>query len=285
MNCETTRSELLQLDWDEGKCRRMGSILAHLRDCESCQSAMQDFDRVRSLLAPGSDTAEPAGGFRAYEDRILHKTVGFRRRQHWAPILLAASVALAVGGWGMYLRSNLQGQEVRPAAGRKLLTLGLTPEEISDRVELFDQLGEVFDRQTGWVLISDEVSDLGIGRVAENAAKTLLLLRLSVCQDDSLLSTADLLIVPGQEAQVTVPSEHGPLLRYQISTSAEDPGRLQLRVEVEERNGRQEHLGALLSDLRMRPGQVTSAGQMVTRFGRYEVNVGAYQADLPVQQS
>jgi len=70
------------------------------------------------------------------------------------------------------------------------------------------------------MLVSDEASDCGFGatRRGRGAAKVLLL-RLRVTRGSAVLSNADLLVIPGQSANLTVPLKGGHSLHYRIGTS------------------------------------------------------------------
>ncbi|NLE60141.1 MAG: hypothetical protein GX616_17465 [Planctomycetes bacterium] len=281
MNCNSVRDELLQYDWDEVDRQRLTEILNHLAHCDECRSAMADFDRLRLVSRPIESDTEPTGGWTAFEHRLIDRMTRPRRRLGWVPPALAASLALAVVGWGLYLGSGGTRDQRAPSVNGGEVVRALTPQEIADRIEVFDQVSEVFDRRAGWVLISDQRSDMGVGQTPMRQDESLLLVRLSLLKDRSLFSNADLVIVPGQMARVSVPSHDGSVVRYQVTTSETDPRFLRLRVEVGSSNGQREGGAALATDLRLPSGKIVPAGQLVTSSGSYDVHVGICQSKTP----
>lgn len=280
MNCNSVRDELLQYDWDEVDRQRLTESLNHLGHCDECRSAMADFDRLRLVSRPVESDTEPTGGWTAFENRLIDRMARPRRRLGWVPPALAASLAMAVVGWGLYLGSSGTDDRQAPSVNGGAVVRALTPQEIADRIEVFDEVSQVFDRRAGWVLISDQRSDMGVGQTPTSSNATLLLVRLSVLREQSPFSNADLVIVPGQMARVTVPSVGGSSVRYQVTTSETEPNLLRLRVEVGSGNGQREG-SALVTDLRLPSGKIVPAGQLVTSSGRYDVHVGIYQAKTP----
>ncbi len=282
MNCNSVRDELLQYDWDDVDRQRLTETLNHLADCDECRSAMADFDRLRLTSRPAEGDAEPAGGWAAFENRLIDRMTRPCRRFGWVPPAMAAALAMAVVGWGLYLGGSRGGDSApdrsAPSANGTAVVKALTPQEIADRVEVFDQVSEVFDHRAGWVLISDRRSDMGIGQAPTGKGTSLLLVRLSLLKDQSSFSSADLVIVPGHMARVSVPSQDGALVRYQLMTSETDPKYLGLRVEVGSTNGQRDNGAVLATNLRLPSGKIVSAGQLVTSSGRYDVHVGIYEA-------
>jgi len=100
----------------------------------------------------------------------------------------------------------------------------------------------------------------------------VLLLRLTVTHGGQLASDADLLVIPGQTANLTVPMQGGQSLKYRIGTSADEPTRLTVWLEVSTPHGG-EALGALSTNLDMDPGQKVTAGQLATTAGEYELKI------------
>ena len=286
MECETVQRELLHLDWDDAQRQRMIELLGHLEGCESCRSALEDFDRLRGELAADDTEVEPSGGWSAFEDRLTRPMTSRRWRWRWTPPALAASLLLAVAGWSLYLGGR--GDHGPGIAGRapagdppqRLRSLGFTPREVADRVEVFDEVSRDFDRRAQWVVIGDKTTDLGLGEQDQPVGQGLLLLRLTLSGDDDVASRVDLVIVPGQRAELTVPTDEGPHVRYRVNTSDGEPIRLQLWVDLIRPDGERSTMAALATDLTLEPGQVTSAGRMVTSSGRYELNVGIYRTNV-----
>ncbi len=94
-----------------------------------------------------------------------------------------------------------------------------------------------------------------------------------------MVSRSDLVIVPGEGADLMVPIESGQKLRYHIGTTPEPPTRLSLWAELQSSAGAGRTLAALATDLPVQPGQVLGAGEMVTTSGSYALKIAFAQAD------
>jgi hypothetical protein len=286
MACETTRELLLGLDWNAADRGRVLQALRHLEQCEACRAAVEDFDRLRAAMKPAAPAAEPMGGWGAFERRIANSLVTHRSRAWWMPGALAASLLLAVVGWTLYLQhaapTGASGdRSVTASSDRRPGPIRFSEREIAERVQVFRGVSEVFDGQTSWVLVGDQEPELGLAPAALAPQRRVLLLRLTVSRDGDVLSQADLVIVPGQTAQLRVPFEHGQELHYRVGTSSEQPTRLSLWVDVRSGEGVGKTLAALATELRVEPGEVFAAGQFVTASGGYEVTAAFSEADLP----
>jgi hypothetical protein len=166
--------------------------------------------------------------------------------------------------------------------------MALSPQDVETGVKVFAQVSQVFDHRTDWVLLSDRDSEVGLvsdrDSKAEPIEKTgpakgeLLLLRLTVLKGRAAISKADLVIVPGQDAEFKVSSSAGPEIRYRIATDKQDSRKIQLWVELDRPDASRRGGASLASELHVEPGQVRSAGEVVTTSGRYVVNVGFERA-------
>lgn len=282
MNCEDVRRALLEQDWDESDRQRFRDALQHADDCESCQTALADFDRLRTAVRPTEFESEPQGGWEAFDDRLTSRVLGGRRRWPVMPIALAASVVLGVAGWGLHFRDRSEpGRAIGIENGNGMIVRALTPAEIEERMQVFGQVSDVFDQRAGWVLIGDQASDLGLRETPAPSISELLLLRLNVFRERALVSTADLVIVPGQVAELTVPSSSGPQVRYRVATGESRLNHVQFHVELAKPEQPQAAMASLTSDLSLVPGEVVSAGEMLTASGRYRVKIGTYLTDVP----
>lgn len=280
MKCDQIRQELLRYDWDQTERQQMAECLAHLNICEECKQAFIDYDYIRSEMRGSESEKEPVGGWSALEERLTSHITTSPSRQIFIPGMLAASIVIAVIGWGLFLNTK---QEVGPSFVDKYVFKGLTSQEIKDQVEVFDQVSETFEGRTGWVVLANNNSDLGLTAKPVEPVKQLLLLRLNVLCDGVVKSKADFMIVPGQTARLNMPVNHGTQINYQIATS-QDTKRLQLWVEVVREGGDRETLAALATDIQPETGQVIDVGEMVTAAGRYGVRLACYQANIPRQR-
>jgi hypothetical protein len=318
MNPERAKQLILDYGWDATERRRVAAALRLAEHDADCAAAVQDYDQIRAALrddetvaraalggpgderdrklgAPKAEAVEaveaieaegdqgqaepldePADGWVAYEARLLGAV---RRRPRWSwrqAGAIAATLILGVLlGWKVLPRPAAPGLPpiVSPTAG-----LAFSPAEIKSRVSTFWQIADVFEHRTSWVVVTKGASDLGLAADPKAAAGDLMLLRLALLRGDAVLSQADVVIVPGQAAELTLPLGDGENVRYLLATSEEDPARLSLYAEL--RGGRHpdQALGAVGSDLRIRPGEVCAAGQVLTTQGEYAVAVASARA-------
>ena len=271
MRCDDVRCELLNRDWDADERRHVAELLEHLQSCPECESALADFDKLRGAVHVESHVVEPPGGWSAFEERVTARAMRGNRLPWRIPLgvlSLAACLALAF----------IAGQTVtHRGTGPTVIAVqaapSMTSQQINERVDLFRQVSDVFDRRTSWVLLSKDASDVGLGRPPEAATDRLLLVRLTVSREGAKPCTADLMIVPGQSADVNVPTPEGSSLGYHLATSKSEPNRLQLSVQFEPAGAKGRALALLATDLCVPPGQVTPAGEIVTTSGRYGISV------------
>lgn len=280
--CQVVREALLGCDWTASQRDRMLSLLAHASECSGCRAALQEFDRIRELLPPAASTPEPAGGWdRFQKDLERGPTVRVRTRS-WQALALAASLALAVVGWGLYgFGMRPSGQPGRGAGGGDFASLEITPQEAQQQAQVFEEVTKAFDQRTTWMLPSDRQTDLGLASNPVDAPHKLLLLRLTVLRADTIISSADLVVVPGQTAQLDVPLEQAQQLHYVVGTSRGDQASLSIWAEVRKPNGGHETLAALATNLPAQPGKVLDAGQLVTSTGQYQFKIVYSQVALP----
>jgi hypothetical protein len=219
-------------------------------------------------------------------------------RRGW-PAALALSLLIAVTGWAMYLRTASRfGDVARSApspAGATTDPLAPPPEgraagarqavqwtaaDMEQEVGVFATVSETFAGRTSWVAMGDRAAELGL-MPAPSQHRKVILLRLMVSEGDQPRSRTDLVIVPGQHASLDVPFEHGLVLRYDIATTADRDRRLSLWAEVRAPNGDGETLAALATQLRPLPGQLLSAGCLVTSSRGYNLGIVFQEQDLP----
>jgi len=197
---------------------------------------------------------------------------------------MAAALLLAVGlGWslrplGWPGSASSKPPVTTPGSAGATAALAFAPQEIRQNVSAFRQVADVFDQRASWVLVADRTSDVGLGRDPAEPEDRLLLLRLTMCKGEQVVSRSDLVIVPGEGADLTVPLENGRKLRYQIGTTLDQPTRLSLWAELQGEQGAGRTLAALATDLPVQPGQVLGAGEMVTTTGHYALQVAFAQA-------
>jgi hypothetical protein len=279
MNVEQVKQTLLEYGWDAAERRHIAAILREIDSDEECRRAASEYDRIREVLAAPESDEEPIDGWEAFEERLTG-VCRARRTWNWRSIAaVAASLLLALVGYNLV---NMRGSPERPEIRASALAgLQFTPAEIRNNVSAFEEVADVFDRRASWLMLSQHASDLGLGTDPSEAHQHMLLFRLTLAHADVVISSADLIIIPGQTAAVTVPCAGGRQLRYHVATSSERPTRLTLWAELQTVSGEGETLAALATDLHIEPGQVFDAGEMVTSTGGYELQVSFSDAPWP----
>ncbi len=270
--------KILDCNWDEIQLREAGTILDHLRQCEQCRTALADYDQIRSVLKVSENEGEPNGGWLALENHLfpLRKMTPSLR---WiSKITLAASLffVLGFGGgyWWFTQKPENSGVFARGPAQ-------LSTKDINQQVAMFDQISRIYEGKAGWVAVSDKTSDVGVISDKVLSRPQLLLLRLTMSQKKTVVSQADLVIIPGQTAELRVPFFNDQALKYRIRTSSSEPTNLTVWVEVEKPNQDGEVIAALATTLHISSGEVRSAGQMVTSTGGYDLKIAFSKATKP----
>jgi hypothetical protein len=283
MNCETTRQILLELGID--KPRRQDAYLAlqHLERCQTCQAGMGEYDGISAAIDSSADVAAPNGGWARFERDLGANVLSPNRRWSLSPTLaIAASLLLAIAAFDIGLHVAAPRAQVNvarsPDAGSTEST-DFAPRDLPTDISAFEQVSRVFDGRASWVLVSRDASDVGLCSGPIPPARRVLLVRLTTSLGAKTISDADLMIIPGQTANLKVPFGTGQLLHYRIGASEREPTRLSIWLEVISLNGGQA-LGALSTTLDAQAGQKFTAGQLVTSAGAYQLKIGFAQSDL-----
>lgn len=285
MSCETIQHTLFELGCGSADRERIARALKHLDECATCREAVADLDTLRGAFAAGSEEPEPAGGWDAFERRLAGQVYASPGRS-WRRVTMALAASLLIAGTAfefgrIVVRSVVPLQVATTGASAAGEELGshFTPGDITHEVNAFHQVSQVLDGRAGWMLVSDKASDVGVADGALDTGKVLLL-RFTVLADGGKVSEADLVSIPGQTANLTVPLEAGTTLHYRVGTSIDEPTRLSLWAEIRTPSGA-EPLAALSTDLRMQSGEKRTAGELSTSAGKYVLNVGFARASFP----
>jgi hypothetical protein len=296
-SCEAIREAVIDLGWSGDRRREMTAQLGHIERCEVCRTAMRELDEIRAVLAgderAGDERAlEPAGGWSDFQDRLRTSVEQHHRKRHgaaWFKAFGAIAAALILAATGFWLGRQPTGSK-QTAIGGALATGGLLPISAADvarQVCAFGEVNQVFEGQTRWLLLTNAGADVGLDESSAStristgtfrpgvAKERVLVLRLNVSRGAELVSTADLVIVPGKTAELHVPTRDGSIVRYRVVTSSHDPSKLALRAELNGAGG--ETQAAIGTDIHMREDGGTSAGELIAPSGRYDVKV-AYAA-------
>ncbi len=283
MACEIFRETLLELNLDERDRGRVGLVLKHLEGCAACQEAFRNFDNIQSAIALTDRNVEPAEGWTRFQENLASHVLRPSRISAWyRPLGIAAAVFIVCGAFAL-------GLSLARVGGRSIAVAGPGPTEetgphftvgdIHHEVTAFRRISEVYDGRAGWIWVSKGASDVGIAESNIVGAEKLLLLRLTVLAGERQVSQADLMVIAGQTANLTVPLEDGAALHYRVETSTDEPTHLSLWLEMRTPTAI-EPLAALSSSLRLQPGQKVTAGELSTTSGRYVLKVAFARASL-----
>jgi hypothetical protein len=280
MSCNETRQTLLEIGCTADGRTRAAQALEHLKQCDSCREAMADFDKLTAALGDRTVAEDlpvvPSGGWEQFNRRISRPA-----SSKWGPIAIAGIAAAIL--IALLLRPMLPGRtlpnQTADANGDDTM-IQFTPHDVDRRVQAFDQVAGVFDRRASWLLVADNASDMGVSDAAIDSDEKLLLLRLTMLRAGKIISNADLIIVAGQSARLTVPLGEGVNVEYAIGTSADEPSRLSIWAQLMTPQGRQS-LAALATSLQVKSGEKYNAGTMVTSAGGYDLKIAFRRARTP----
>lgn len=286
MSCDYIRQALLDFGWDQAGRNRAAQVVQHLAECEACRTAAENYDWLREALSDDrSKSALPPGGWDSFADRLLSAAAGSSRRS-WLSLGLGLAASLLIVGTSGFEIGRLTGPRTGVGPVPPVVVEGQAPEvhltsqDIRRQVQAFGQMSTVFERRASWLLLCNGASDIGLMDGPVMGEKQLLLLRLAMSRNGAAVSIADLAIVPGQRAKLTIPLEHGRKLRYELGTSSGQPTRLTIWAEVQLPQGGQT-VAALATDLHLEPNQRIRAGQLTTSAGAYELDIAFAQAASP----
>jgi hypothetical protein len=283
--CDSFRESLLAFDWDAADRQRATEVIRHLESCPACAAAARDYEGLRDLLNQGAK-ADPHGGWIGLQRR-LDVAVHPPKPRWIRPLLsIAAALLLAAGIFSagrLSIQSNVPDLAINHPAPSSVSpapeTASLKPTEIAHQVAAFTQVSSAFDRRASWLLLSDTSSDVGLGDQAIESHRKLLVLKLKVLHAGAAVSDADLAIVPGQTAKLSLPVEGGKLAQYRISTSTDEPTRLSIFMELKD-TASNETLAELATSLRVKAGEPIDAGDMMTSSGTYELKIAFWRSEL-----
>lgn len=300
MSCNPIRQFLLEAGWNAEQRRQAAEYLRHLEQCEACRAAIEDFDVLRTALAPACPP-EPAGGWDALRRRIADPIP--QRHPNWFRngLMIAASVLVALGIFlagreiatssitTVVIREPSSAGPAQPAVlsnappiapsnppsnppSTEPALMPISAGEMSHEVRAFRQVCQVYDGNAGWMMVSQNNSDVGMISEPVSPTRRVLVLRLGLWHGRELVSNSDLLVLAGQKADLTVPLALGQSLHYRIGTSTDEPTQLSLWLELKTPQGGQP-LAALSTTLQMRRGQRLTAGKLATSAGEYELKI------------
>jgi len=261
LSCEKVRREALEWGWNRARRQEIAACLAHLDTCGPCQAAVGDYEAFKTAFQDETEP-EPADGWEVFEQRLIGQIKPPRRGWPLMPTALAACLVLAALGWGMYFgreRARIVASVPSPAM--------LANTDVSEGVHLFRQVSSVFDDRASWVLLSNGTSDVGVASEMSHSPDQLLYIRFVLTAGGKALSKAELVIVPGRSADLTLPLPNGDTVKYRLLTSAADPTLVRVSAVVQPPDAN-ESSASLTTRVRARPGQETFVGELQTTAGR-----------------
>jgi hypothetical protein len=263
-----------------------------------------------SPMLPDRSGVSPTGGWEAFESKLLAAARGGRQRpllmriNRWLPALggLAAIVLVGWGAFNLGMKASALGSGAPvakvPSVGPPKATLvRLSPDDVAEKVRTFDAIDHSFDGQTRWLMLSGpNNTDVGLinqcpeSPATRRAGDKILLVRLNLVRGGDVVSQADVLLVPGTTANFVVPTKLGVPLQYHIVTSALDPMRLRVQVQVPggavsvaaARQVASAPATAVLgTSLELEPYRDASAGRFVVDRQAFDLQVAAAASSLP----
>lgn len=288
MQCDDVRQCLLELDADDAGRRCVAGAMAHLDTCAECQAALVDFDQIRlAFAAAGKEPSLPHGAWEAAQGRLFDAISRTPRRRGIRGLAIAASLLVGVLIFELGRHAARSGPQVAqdmrnvPPAS-ELAPAPFAPREMSHELAAFHQVSQVFDGRAGWMMTSQDDSAVGVGSDRLSGEQKVLLLRLVLTRGGAVISDADLLVVAGEKADLTIPLRQGQALHYRIGTSADEPTRLTLTLELDKPHGG-ELLAAMTTALRMEPGERLTAGRLATSAGEYQLSLSFTRTTLEAE--
>lgn len=278
MDRQQAQQLLVEYGWDAAERARLADLFETLRTDAECQQIATEYDCVRSALADEAADVTPPDGWAAFSTRLQTAATPAAPRVWWrSSALAAAAVLLLAAGWQVGRLGAPAPQSVSTTTPA-YADLRFGADEVDRAASVFREVAAVFDQRARWLLLGDDLSDVGVATEPISRAQPLLLLRLALSQDGALLRACDLALVRGQVAELSLPLAGGRQIHYRVAASGDVPPRLHLTAELRGNGGVQRQIGALATDLPLNRDAVVQAGEFVTTSGRYSVKIGFAQA-------
>ena len=322
--CDPYREAMLSLGaaaLTSTRRQELRELLTHIEQCPDCRRAAAEYEELLEVLGAGREQTgkmEPTGGWVAFEERMQTAVAGHSQRHEpmteksgpweirwrWrvaAALMLAAGLGIAAG---IVLRPpGATSSVVAPGHPVDAAMVRMTAPELQQHVEAFDNISSVFDRRASWIMLADggKQSDMGIAPERVDGQASPLVLRMVVRHAGGMadaaaqwevVSQCDLVIVPGQTAELTVNSLDARRLNFRVQTDALNLHRVTLMLELGDSGGtrpgedergtktaagtapRDLPRGMLATTLWLEFGNSATVGQIVTSGGVYSLAAG-----------
>jgi hypothetical protein len=277
-------NEVIDHDWTAEDLDRAAALSQALRTSPEAQQRLREYDQVRAMLASDDpQTPAPAGGWSEFQRRMqqairdaapdLPASARPRRVLAVARFALAALILIAIGvSLGLFLAPEPEPKDIAPTAANVARSMP-TPQEAQQQFDAFTQVAHTLDQRAAWMTFDTVDPTVGLVNVPLQVDR-LLLVRLLAINDQQQSSIRDVLIVPGQEAQVfAFIGDHE--VRYLISTEKGSGSQPPLTLWTEYRGRRGgATLGVLATQVASGSTPATLVGEMATVAGRVRIYVG-----------
>ena len=299
MSCDHIRSTFLDRDWSRAMLQEAAAVAEHLQQCPACREAVAQYEELRGLLQFSEPAESSYAGVKGDSPIFAETKIGTvpakigtvphkpqpRRATQWAgAAVLAASLMVGVAGWTLYFCSSegigATPQPLAQAIPASAPVARWTQADVDRDVGVFTNVSETFDGRTSWVALGDHATELGLMPLPSHRQGKILLLRLVVLHDNQEKSRTDLVIVPGESANLCVPLDGDRVLHYTIGTTAGKEQRLSFWAEVRTPGCDGETLAAVAAQLKPVSGRMLGAGRLVTPSGSFNVEIVSHEQDL-----
>jgi len=286
---------LLDKDLTRKDLQYAASILKRVEQDADLDEALGDYDQLRESLQicqidDDVEEVKPSAGWAKFSQsleaasRIQTPRFQYHKQPHviaiarWASTMAAAVVMLMIGWWGAQWTSDTNLPIPRHTdSAYQLASNLLLPSNVQEQARAFHQVSEVFDRKTSWVAFSNGQSMMGLGEGLPLTMDQPVLLRLTVTHIDQIVSQTDLAIIPGQQAELTLPLDNARFLHYRLKLTRSLQPDLVLVATLLEDGELPQPITTVSTSLQLIDGQVQGAGQLVTNSGEYQIALGFRQ--------
>ncbi|KKM66645.1 hypothetical protein LCGC14_1479130 [marine sediment metagenome] len=232
----------------------------------------QSLGRLTDKLAGEEKPADTAGDDSEHPPRAA-SAKGLSR---WTVgILMAAAMLVGAIGWRVFAPDK--GAPPMGGHGPDVASIRHTPADVARQIQVFRSISEVFEGRTTWVALANGDSDLGLAG-APVGEQRLLLVRLVLSRGGKVVSSTDLVIVPGQDATLAVPLADGRHLRYHVAAHGQPAGGVSILAAVQGADDAGGTIAALATNVDPGANGSDGAGRRVTVSGAYELVVASTEA-------
>lgn len=266
--CTRIQEELLQLDLNRHQREAVTRILKHLESCDNCRNAVHDYDMIHDAVAADIETPielDPIAAERICESIHSYSSSRWRWRSVLWPTVAAACLLLTLA---MFVMTATRLNRPEHDSIRELAK-GPSEREISQGIQAFARVSSVFDNRAGWIVLSEQVSDVGLTDQPIQASTRPVVVYLNLKKQGKIVSEMTLAMIPGPAAHLEIPNTAGRQVRLTLQAAPNRPQQLKISMEMAPDF-------SINASLNMEFGQPVRAAQFVTSQGNFELVVGIY---------